>query len=135
MARAYDLIVIGTGTAAMVASHRIASAGRKVAVIDYRPFGGTRALRGCDPKKMLVTGAQVMDDIRRMAGRGIVGQNARIAWRELIAFKRTFTGPIRQNRNRVIGKRGSTPFTPRHGSRHPTRSKLTVEIDWKPSTS
>ncbi|WP_019195316.1 dihydrolipoyl dehydrogenase family protein [Afipia birgiae] len=94
MTKAYDLIVIGTGTAAMVASHRTASAGWKVAVIDYRPFGGTCALRGCDPKKMLITGAQVIDDIRRMSGRGIVAEDARIAWRDLMEFKRTFTGPV-----------------------------------------
>lgn len=94
MTKAYDLIVIGTGTAAMVASHRTASAGWKVAVIDYRPFGGTCALRGCDPKKMLITGAQVIDDIRRMSGRGVVAEDARIAWHDLMEFKRTFTGPV-----------------------------------------
>ncbi len=94
MVKAYDLIVVGSGTAAMVASHRTASAGWKVAVIDYRPFGGTCALRGCDPKKMLVTGAQVIDDIRRMNGRGIVAADARIAWHDLMEFKRTFTGPV-----------------------------------------
>jgi glutathione reductase (NADPH) len=79
MARAYDLVVIGSGTAAQVASHRIASACWKVAVIDHRPFGGTCALRGCDPKKMLVTGAQVMDDMSRMSGRGVVAKDARIS--------------------------------------------------------
>lgn len=78
----------------MVASHRTASAGWKVAVIDYRPFGGTCALRGCDPKKMLITGAQVIDDIRRMGGRGVVAADARIAWRDLMEFKRTFTGSV-----------------------------------------
>ncbi len=61
-------------TAAMVASFRLASAGWKVAVTDYRPFGGTCALQGCDPKKMLITGAQVIDDIWRMTGRGVVAQ-------------------------------------------------------------
>lgn len=94
MAKAYDLIVVGSGTAAMVAGHRTASAGWKVAVIDYRPFGGTCALRGCDPKKMLITGAQVIDDIRRMSGRGIAAADARIAWHDLMDFKRTFTGPV-----------------------------------------
>jgi len=94
MAQAYDLIVIGSGTAAQVAAHRIAAAGWKVAVIDYRPFGGTCALRGCDPKKVLLTGAQIMDDIVRMKGRGVVAQDARILWRDLMAFKRSFTGPI-----------------------------------------
>ena len=66
----YDLIVIGTGTAAQVAAARVRRAGRSVAVIDHRPFGGTCALRGCDPKKMLVSGAEAADWARRMHGRG-----------------------------------------------------------------
>jgi len=47
----YDLAVVGSGTAAMVAAMRVRAAGRTVAVIDHRPFGGTCALRGCDPAK------------------------------------------------------------------------------------
>ena len=54
----YDLAVIGTGTAAMVCAMRVAKAGKSVAVIDEKPFGGTCALRGCDPKKMLVAGVE-----------------------------------------------------------------------------
>jgi glutathione reductase (NADPH) len=53
----HDLIIIGTGTAAMVAAMRVRAAGWTVAVIDEKPFGGTCALRGCDPKKMLIAGA------------------------------------------------------------------------------
>jgi glutathione reductase (NADPH) len=37
----YDLIVIGSGTAAQVAASSVRKAGRSVAVIDHRPFGGT----------------------------------------------------------------------------------------------
>ncbi len=57
----YDVIVIGTGTAAQVVSSRVRRASPSVAVIDHRPFGGTCALRGCDPKKMLVSGAEAAD--------------------------------------------------------------------------
>jgi glutathione reductase (NADPH) len=89
----YDLIVIGTGTAAQVASGRIRAAGWSVAVIDYRPFGGTCALRGCDPKKVLVGASELVDLKHRMAGRGIVGK-AEINWPELMAFKRRFTDPV-----------------------------------------
>ena len=39
MAKTYDLVVIGSGTAAQVASTRVRTAGRMVAVIDHRPFG------------------------------------------------------------------------------------------------
>lgn len=41
MAKQYDLVVIGTGTAAMVAAMRVRAAGWSVAVVDFRPFGGT----------------------------------------------------------------------------------------------
>jgi glutathione reductase (NADPH) len=110
MAQVYDLIVIGSGTAAQVASHRMAAAGWKVAVIDHRPFGGTCALRGCDPKKMLLTGAQVMDDIARMSGRGVVAPDARIVWRDLMAFKRTFTGPISDKQTKRYQDSGIDAF-------------------------
>jgi glutathione reductase (NADPH) len=89
----YDLAVIGSGTAAMVAAMRVREAGWTVAVIDQRPFGGTCALRGCDPKKMLVGGASALDHARRMQGKGIAG-DVLIDWSELIAFKRSFTEPV-----------------------------------------
>lgn len=42
----FDLVIIGTGTAAMVTATRVRDAGWSVAVIDEKPFGGTCALRG-----------------------------------------------------------------------------------------
>src|SRR6266478_8758588 len=93
--KTYDLVVFGSGTAAQVASARVRKAGRTVAVVDHRPFGGTCALRGCDPKKMLISGAEAVDAARRMQGHG-VARELRINWPELIAFKRTFTDPVPQ---------------------------------------
>lgn len=89
----FDLVIIGTGTAAMTAAMRVGNAGRSVAVIDEKPFGGTCALRGCDPKKMLVSGAEVIDFAHRMHRNGVEGE-VHVDWRELIAFKRRFTDPI-----------------------------------------
>ena len=68
MAKRYDLLVIGTGTAATGVATRVRAAGKSVAVIDFRPFGGTCALRGCDPKKMMVGGASAFDHAQRMLG-------------------------------------------------------------------
>lgn len=93
MKKQYELVVIGTGTAAMTAAMRVRAAGWTVAVIDHRPFGGTCALRGCDPKKMLIGGADAFDHARRMHGKGVTG-DVHIDWRELMAFKRTFTDPV-----------------------------------------
>ena len=90
---AYDLIVIGTGTAAQVAVAKVRAADWSVAVIDHLPFGGTCALRGCDPKKMLVSGEEAVDAAARMSGRGVQGALS-IDWPQLMAFKRSFTDPI-----------------------------------------
>src|SRR5260370_27843719 len=99
MGKIYDLVIVGTGTAAMVAAMRLRAAGWSVAVIDFRPFGGTCALRGCDPKKMLIAGAETVDSVGRMRGRGVAGA-VRIDWPQLIAFERAFDGPIPQKLER-----------------------------------
>src|SRR6516225_9398807 len=68
MTKKLDVIVIGTGAAASAVAHRCRSTGWQVAVVDSRPFGGTCALRGCDPKKVLVGAADAADWVRRMNG-------------------------------------------------------------------
>jgi len=97
----YDLVVIGTGAGGSVAAHKCRKAGWQVAVIDKRPIGGTCALRGCDPKKVLVGAAEIVDSIRRMEGKGITAGSA-INWPDLMAFKRTFTDPVPENRIKVL---------------------------------
>lgn len=63
------MVVIGTGVAASHAASKCSSAGWKVAIIDYRPFGGTCALRGCDPMKVLVSAEEAIDWNNRMQGK------------------------------------------------------------------
>ena len=69
----YDLIVVGTGAGGGEAASRCANAGWRVAVIDDEPYGGTCALRGCDPKKVLVGVSDLIDWHKRMSGRGVSG--------------------------------------------------------------
>lgn len=59
MTRQYDLIAIGTGMAATSAASKCRAAGWNVAIIDYQPFGGTCALRGCDPRKTIFSAFHV----------------------------------------------------------------------------
>ena len=90
----YDLVVIGTGTAASVIAHSCRDQGWTVAVIDHQPFGGTCAVRGCDPKKVLVAAAEAMDAAERMREKGVVLGKLNIDWGALQRFKRTFTDPV-----------------------------------------
>jgi glutathione reductase (NADPH) len=108
----FDLIVVGTGTAAMVAAMRVRKAGRSVAIIDEKPFGGTCALRGCDPKKMLVAGERVIYAQRRMDGHGVAGDTW-IDWPKLIRFKRSFTDPIPEKHEQRYRDAGIAAF---HGT-------------------
>ncbi len=86
-----DVLVIGAGTGGVGVANRCARAGLSVAIVDERPYGGTCALRGCDPKKMLVGVTDVLDWARRMTGRGIGATGLHADWGAMMAFKRSFT--------------------------------------------
>lgn len=123
MIQRFDLVVIGTGSAATSAAYPCRSAGWKVAIVDDLPFGGTCANRGCDPKKVLVGVADLVDQARRMQGKGFAG-DVRIEWAELMRFKRSFTVPVPANREEEFAKAGIEPF---HGAAR-FRSEDTIEI-------
>ena len=82
----YDVLVIGVGMAGVSAAQKAAHAGKRVAVVDSRPYGGTCALRGCDPKKVLVGAAELIDWNRRMSGLGVPGELT-IDWPTLMKHK------------------------------------------------
>ncbi len=110
MKKDFDLVAIGTGAGASAVASRCRAAGWEVAIIDSRPFGGTCALRGCDPKKVLVGAAEVIDWTRRMKGNGIRSEQLLIDWRELMHFKRTFTQPVPKSREQMFAKAGIVAF-------------------------
>src|SRR3989449_1780387 len=124
MAETFDLIVIGTGSGGSAPAYRCRAAGWRVAVVDELPYGGTCALRGCDPKKVLVGAADLADWHRRMQGRGITG-DARISWPDLMRFKRTFTDPVPANREQAFEKAGIATY---HGpARFVSPERLSVD--------
>ena len=120
----YDVIVIGTGASGMPAAYRCAGAGMKVAIIDSHPFGGTCAVRGCDPKKVLISFSELVDYYDRLRGKGISADNLRINWNAMMKFKKTFTDPVPENRDKGFKEAGIDTY---HGR---TRfiSKDTIEI-------
>jgi len=109
MAETFDLIVIGTGSGGSAPAYRCRAAGWRVAVVDELPYGGTCALRGCDPKKVLVGAADLADWNRRMQGRGITG-DARISWSDLMRFKRSFTDLVPANREQAFEQAGIATY-------------------------
>jgi len=102
----YDLVVIGAGMAGVAAANKCAAAGWKVAIVDELPYGGTCAVRGCDPKKILRRGAEIIDSARLMAGKGIDANGMHINWADLMKHKRGFTDPVPDNMEAELTRNG-----------------------------
>jgi len=85
----FDAVVVGSGTSAYYAVDGLNKGGRKIAIVDERPYGGTCALRGCQPKKYLVSNAEAVAMARQLVGRGIVAA-PKTDWKSLQALKNSF---------------------------------------------
>ncbi len=115
MTTTVDVIVLGTGTAAQTVAYTCREAGWSVAVVDYHPYGGTCQLRGCDPKKVLVGVADLVDWSHRMQGKGVSAPSLSISWPDLIRFKHTFTDPVPEQNEQSFKQAG---IITRHGRAH-----------------
>lgn len=74
MSQRFDAIVIGAGQAGPALAGRLTAAGRRVAVIERKLFGGTCVNTGCMPTKTLVASAYAAHLARRAADYGVVLQ-------------------------------------------------------------
>lgn len=63
---------------------------------DELPWGGTCALRGCDPRKILRPGAEIIDSARLMRGKGIEDRGPSINGADLTRHRHGFTDPVPQ---------------------------------------
>lgn len=83
---AFDLFVIGAGSAGVRAARMSAGFGARVAIAEaYRP-GGTCVIRGCIPKKLLVYAAHYREDFEDARAYGWTAR-PEFSWPTLIANK------------------------------------------------
>jgi glutathione reductase (NADPH) len=106
MSESYGLIVLGAGMAGVAAANKCASQGWRVAIVDPLPYGGTCALRGCDPKKILRRGAEIIDSARLMEGKGVDAGGLSINWGDLMKHKHGFTDPVPENMEAGLSRNG-----------------------------
>lgn len=111
----YDVIIMGAGVAGGVAASKLARAGMKIAVIELREYGGTCALRGCVPKKVLTGVAELVDLQKRFGNAGVVNPENSIDWEKLMELKRGFVDFIPEQREKGFGKMGIATY---HGRAH-----------------
>lgn len=106
MSSRFDIVIIGGGNAGFGVSAVAQEAGKNIAFIEERDFGGTCPNRGCTPKKVLVAAAHALHEIERASVHGISVGKPSLDWGHLIDRKKDMIGFIPDAMEGVAKKRG-----------------------------
>ncbi|MGD8700818.1 MAG: NAD(P)/FAD-dependent oxidoreductase [Desulfosarcina sp.] len=97
MVKAYDALVIGSGTAGQTAAYELNHNGLKVGLVEHSSQpGGTCALSGCQAKKWFYEGTETVARSRHLTGAGITSP-AFASWSQLRDAKNRFTDQVPSN--------------------------------------
>lgn len=105
----FDLFVVGSGMAGMSIAQKAAGKGLQVAITDELPYGGTCALRGCDPKKVLIGPTEINYHAKHLLGKGI-DEIPEINWEDVMAFKQKFVDEMPPKIEKGYEKKGITMY-------------------------
>jgi len=83
----FDAVVIGAGPGGYVAAIRLAQLGKKTALIEKESLGGVCLNWGCIPSKALISAANLVEDVRGAAERGVLVDAPRVDVDKLRAYK------------------------------------------------
>jgi len=83
----FDLVTLGSGSAAFAAALRAQEFGKTSVMTEERTIGGTCANRGCLPSKNLIEAAKLFDDARNPRYPGLSPCPLALDFRALIAQK------------------------------------------------
>ncbi len=106
MRESYDVIIIGGGNAGFGVSSVAHEAGKSIAFIEARDFGGTCPNRGCTPKKVLVAAAHAMHEIEQAPIHGIEVSKPKLNWAKLIEREKNLIDFIPEAMQGLAKKRG-----------------------------
>lgn len=101
----FDIFVIGTGVAGTKIATALSEAGKRVGICDYREYGGTCGLRGCNPKKVLTGCAEALYRLQGLHDKGIISGKTTLHWEKLINYKETFVKDITENKTKDFAKK------------------------------
>jgi glutathione reductase (NADPH) len=82
--KSFDLFVIGGGSGGVRAARIAANHGAKVALAEEYRMGGTCVIRGCVPKKLMVTASRFGNEFEASEGFGWEPQEPRFSWPKLM---------------------------------------------------
>ncbi len=80
----FDVLVIGAGSGGLAVAEKAAQIGRRVAVIDPGPLGGTCVNAGCVPKKLMWYAADLAHAVQEAPHYGVPLSSRGIDWPSLV---------------------------------------------------
>lgn len=107
MARRFDTIILGGGNAGFGVAAILAAAGKSLAFVEQRDFGGTCPNRGCTPKKVLVAAAHCLDEIERAPRHCIEVGAPRLDWAAMIDREKEMISGIPGKLGALAEERGT----------------------------
>ncbi len=138
----YDLFVIGGGSGGLGASKRAASYGAKVAIAEEYLVGGTCAIRGCIPKKLMVYGSHFPQLFHDAAGYGWSVGETKLDWeyfitsidKEVRRLAQLHTGFLERAGVELIQSRATfvDPHTLEVDGRKVTAEKILIAVGGRP---
>ena len=105
----FDILIIGSGPAGSTIARKLAGKNKSIAVIDHE-IGGTCALKGCIPKKVLANAAKIVHESNNLFEKRIITGKAKLNWQPLIQYKKTFTENVTADKIRHFTDLGITVF-------------------------
>ncbi len=102
----FDTIILGGGNAGFGVAAVAAEAGKSIAFVEQRDFGGTCPNRGCTPKKVLVAAAHALHEIEMASAHGIQTGPVTIDWGKLIDRTQAMISHIPDTMAGLAAKRG-----------------------------
>jgi len=85
--KTFDAVVIGAGPGGYVAAIRLALLGKKTALLDKGALGGVCLNWGCIPSKALIAAANLVEEMKGAADRGILVGEPKVDLAKLREFK------------------------------------------------
>jgi pyruvate/2-oxoglutarate dehydrogenase complex dihydrolipoamide dehydrogenase (E3) component len=100
---AYNVVVLGGGTAGLVTAAAVAGLGGRVALVEKDRMGGDCLNTGCVPSKALLSSARLLDRIRRSEDWGIPRREPDVDFNRILAR-------VRERRERIAPKDSAERF-------------------------
>ena len=134
--------MVGAGSAGQSVAQAAAAAGKSVAIIEGRAYGGTCPLRGCDPKLVLHAAAEAMSRVTQLRGKGFT-DTPPFRWPDLMAWKHSFTDAIPEKSRQKMQTKGvavydqyasfEDPHTLRVGSQQLRGERIVLATGMQPA--